>query len=345
MGKESRHNLELNTAGSADFVGDKGWLFKETKALLDLGVIVTLSGDCPFMNKLIGADDFSPNEMGIWVDVKETDLAECLKKHEKTLDALELQRDSNGIPFVPTAELMNDLNDIGCILPKSTDSQGYRTGVSIPFRDTVPKNALICLTDVTHIVPDACHGCSRQAEKDLKLFIELLLEAENRSDHVRKLKANINARNVQNSTFNIHFKDGKTILTATKVVDIKLCGQDARLIYSPAALVEKCDLFEGVLLHGKCVVESTHISAKILKDLHGYESPLVPLQLFENGITGYSERAIGDLMMLSAHNYFQFCRDPNNTTKNIEELVKWVETYFQCNQILFDKTKWNTPYK
>lgn len=309
VGKDSRFNIESN-CGSGVYVGERGWLFEETKALSDLGCVVTLSGDCPFLNRMLGVDDSGSHEMGIWLDKNEL---------------------------------------ASKITPLSTDKLGYRTGIKLPLRTELPSRSLIYLKDVAHVVPDVCHAGPRMCEKDMKLFFDKFLNAGNRVDHIRKLIANINSRNVKNNEFTVNFEHGN-VYTSKKVGDISFCGEDSRVIYAPASLVGEPDgLFEGVLRHDICVVVSSHVSVKIIKELHKGLPSDVRLQLFKindsSTIEGLSERAVGDLMMLSAHNFFTFCRDPTKNLSDISELETWIETYFQCNLILFGDLKWTTPYK
>ena len=53
IGKDSRYNLERNIGWTT--VGDQtsGWLYKETETLSRMGCSVTLSGDSPFLHRIL----------------------------------------------------------------------------------------------------------------------------------------------------------------------------------------------------------------------------------------------------------------------------------------------------
>ena len=69
LGKDTRYNMEINLL-SFDVVGEKGWLYKETKYLVDvLKVHLTVSGDTPWLNRLLTCfanDSGMLSRIGIW---------------------------------------------------------------------------------------------------------------------------------------------------------------------------------------------------------------------------------------------------------------------------------------
>ena len=178
IGKDNRINLERN-CGTEKIFGDDGWLKVETRHLVQvLGVKLTLSGDTPFLAKLVSAADSSViSFMGIWIpDPDMKDLNVVLRAHGVAAHTYENRK----FPLEPSKELVNDLRDIDGITPRATDTRGYRTGIQLKFRKQLPKDSLIHVESATCICPDACHAASRQAEKDVKLISEYILEKKTR---------------------------------------------------------------------------------------------------------------------------------------------------------------------
>ena len=69
-------------------VGEKGWLFNETRILVEeLGVILTVSGDTPWMNRLVSGKDSDASCLtgaGLWI--RDPPDADNLHKNELFTD-------------------------------------------------------------------------------------------------------------------------------------------------------------------------------------------------------------------------------------------------------------------
>lgn len=81
-------------------------------------------------------------------------------------------------------------------------------------------------------------------------------------------------------------------------------------------------------------------AVRILQQLH----PTINTTTFE-GITGLSEADAGRWLFMSLKNIMHFVRDPTKTREHVDELILWVETYYQVTILLFNRSKAFTPYK
>ncbi len=83
LGKDTRVNMELNL-GSDTVVGEKGWLYRETSALVGLGVKITLSGDTPWLLRLVNGNSSekkdSLSNISLYVTDPDPDLVATAEK-------------------------------------------------------------------------------------------------------------------------------------------------------------------------------------------------------------------------------------------------------------------------
>ena len=119
IGKDSRYNLESNIGWTT--VGDQtsGWLYKETETRSRMGCSITLSGDCPFLHRLVcGITGESSNE------------------HR------------SGLPMYIAPESAKSYG------PFSVSATGRRIDLDIPIRTTIPESSLIWLPSTCAVCPE-----------------------------------------------------------------------------------------------------------------------------------------------------------------------------------------------
>ncbi len=185
-GKDSWINMERNLT-SFDVVGKRGWLYNETKHLVDdLKVHLTISGDTPWLSKLVlgfGHDCQVLSSVAIWYpNPPEVEIEAVCDKHKISRKDLEKTEHSN--------QLQADLLEIDCVLPQIARN-GYRTQIQTSINIPLPTTAFIYLPDRSFICQDGFHSSVRIMEKDIKLISEYLLE-KGRLDHFKSLESNIN---------------------------------------------------------------------------------------------------------------------------------------------------------
>jgi hypothetical protein len=369
-GKDDRENLEKN-CGSFGMAGGQGWFFIESKQLVEEEkVILTLTGDMPFMYKLVlgtdeGNDFSSKSKAAMWIpdppQVNEKTAA-VVAKYENMLEKdVGVVRDL-GAQYLPKV-VQDELTKVGVILP-NVSKDGFRTKVVLNLEQPMPESSLVYLRSRAYISLDFLHGSIRISEKDLKLIVELLLTSF-RYEHFKEFERNLNNRAVNSQQFAFTFAG--TLANATTVDDIKLCGEDSRVIIATLKDLKgsdvTCDLLEGVFCRKKICLNNNAVSTDIIMMLHagtdiiqelgmtpvfsqgevGPEGP--PEGGVPPGVWGLSERTVGDLLFYAHNEISKFCRDPTKTVKDVKILEKWIDTYYHCNMLLFPIQRAFTPYK
>ncbi len=127
--------METNL-GSFDIVAERGWLYNETRILVvDRKVKLTLSGDTPFLNRIVTGfqSDATPSKALIWVP-------DTMKPDETCHLGYRTNKDLADFLATP-----------------------------------LPEPTLIYLENRGHVVPDPAHAAPRTVEKDIKLIAEHLL--------------------------------------------------------------------------------------------------------------------------------------------------------------------------
>ena len=110
---------------------ETGWLYKQTKELSTQEVVVTYSGDNPFLYRLILAIDSDasnqyPSDLALYVGSEK---------------------------YLPT-----DVDDY----------TGMRHNLKAPSRKEIPQNSLVYLEDIRCVMPDVTHLITRCVESDLR---------------------------------------------------------------------------------------------------------------------------------------------------------------------------------
>ncbi len=144
--KDTRINLERNL-GSFEVIGETGWLMEETRELVNKKAIVTLSGDAPYLNRLIGgysSDLRFKSYAPLWI--------------------------SETIGFMQTADHSGYRTDIDLIGNDENDESDHI------IRRPLPDTSLIHVPSSAYVCPDAHHANTRSVEKDLKCVAEHLLQ-------------------------------------------------------------------------------------------------------------------------------------------------------------------------
>ncbi len=210
-GHDSRFVLENSIGWTVVGKQESGWLYQETKQLVEMGVKVSYSGDQPFLLKL---------GLGITKD----DVKEYPSK-------------------IPLYVGKNSTHT-----PLSTDSATkHRTKLSTPFITEIPKRALTYIRDIRCVCPDATHGIIRCVEGDLRKICDCIIAgkpSEAKSLAVERLEKNLTEREVKLPYFKLNIQKNKCLQKS-------LSGREAltaiadRIELSATGKVQS-DLFDGV---------------------------------------------------------------------------------------------------
>lgn len=348
-GKDSSVNMERNL-GSFSIAGEKGWLFDEMKMLAEqFKVHLTLSGDVPWISRLCqrgGTDDQALSTAPIWLpDPEPKVLDDLLKANNTTRTDIITKR----IP----PKIQRELCRIGCVLPhqafygeRGDQRNGYRTKIDVPVTNTtINEFSMAYVPNASHICPDGFHQTVRNVEKDVKLAAEYLLE-KHRLENLKQLESNINDRDVKHPKFSFPFKDRQTVQNAKRIGELKLSGEDAKVILANESELEGSGagaLFENVFYYDRaCPRPLNPLSFEVVMGLQ----PDLPTITPDDCTTPtLSERTLIELMFKSHNEIVKFYRNPKKSKDNVEELEKWVELYFQANMMLFPVDSAFTGYK
>jgi hypothetical protein len=169
-GKDTRFALEENIGWTVLGQQYSGWLFKQTLALDEAGVILTYSGDVPFMMRLVtpfANDDVHSSRTALYVDPSSNFTATTVD--EETQERL------------PAA---------------------------IPFRKELPSQSLVFMRHVGQACPDITHMMIRLVEFDLRKMCQLLLETLHpyADSAVRALESNLSDRQIKEPSFEFNIE-------------------------------------------------------------------------------------------------------------------------------------------
>lgn len=119
FGKDSRYNMEKNIGWTVVGEQKSSWLYMETKTLSSFGCLITLSGDSPFVHRIVcgitgESSNVSPSEIPMYV---------------------ESENEEKYGPFAVSAT-------------------GRRIDLLIPLRETLPETSLIWLPNTCAVCPD-----------------------------------------------------------------------------------------------------------------------------------------------------------------------------------------------
>lgn len=326
-GKDNRYNMEENVGWST--IGDQttAWLYQQTRELHSEGVKIVISGDSPYVSRLI-------------VGVSNDDSAE-----------------SRMAAYVPKGT--NFTTD-------EVDSRTFfRTDVIVPFWTELPRTSLVYIESVGQICPDPTHLLIRCAEFDLARMAKLLIARKSPYDEkpVAILERNLNDREVKAPHF--HFVINKKDKNEATVASLSFSGRDAicatadlQLLQEPHRHAEDmlpsaeveirderdiCELYEGVWTN-EVTNDIDSQEVKALKSL-GYAS------LFDKDVNGNVSPADGhfallyDLSELLRSSLWKCSTLLRSKTKFEKEQFKNAsETYYQVSKLLFG-SKGISPYK
>ena len=136
--------MEQNLGPTEVGVQKSGWLYQQTKALVEeYKVNLTLSGDQPFVMRLVNGDNVEDNsKCAIYVG-KKSSICFSVKDGKKVFQ-----------PFLSSTVDPNTKK---------------RTTLDIPWQ-LLPSTSLIYLDDIRRVCVDTCHGITRMVENDLQKF-------------------------------------------------------------------------------------------------------------------------------------------------------------------------------
>ena len=315
-GKDSRYAMEQNFGPAILGNQESGWLYRQTKELQKLGVIITYSGDSPFLARLV---------LGISI--------EHCNEHPSQIPVYVCEEN-----FLPTCCSAID---------------GRRTSLKVPFRQNVPREALSSIVDVRTVCPDAVHMITRCTENDIRKVAQKVINDKHPWDalSLQRFEENLTSREAKRPSFQfnvIHKNIGKTPGT---VGPISLAGSNALTIIAETEELRDAhfgkisNLYEGVwtteLLLGS--EDGYNLgAAKVLKSLHPH---LFDKKDHKNPRNQEKYMSMHDACELLRHSLNQ-CAIllRSQGVFDVDTYKRWAETYFQINLLLFGQ-KGLSPYK
>lgn len=315
-GKDSRFALEQNIGPSV--AGDQcsGWLFQQTKQLQEKGVILTISGDSPFLLRLI---------LGI-----------STERTSQTRSQLPL--------YIPS-------NEESC-LPTTCDSQsGFRTKVEIPFRTMLPIESLVYLKDIRQVCPDITHCITRCVESDLKKLATEILTIKHpwEKESIRVFEKNLTMREIKKPKFEFKISESKSGRHKCTVGQISLSGTAALTAIADKvelmeASPEMTDIFDGIWKDDELIDGSNDISHNCVKVLQSLHENLFNKSTRHDKPDRYMSWNDGcQLLRKSLNNCVIMLRNSKEGL-DLTEFTKWAETYYQASIMLLGE-EGLTPYK
>lgn len=234
-GKDSRFNLEQNIGWTSCGDQETSWLYQQTKKLSELGCHLTLSGDSPFLLRLV-------------MDINKENCKEY----------------PSWLPLY--------VGDTNAIVPTSTDPEtGFRTKLHIPFKTDLPTKSLVFLESTKAICPDVTHMTTRNVENDLRKMVDKIISEKlpkGRDHAIKTLEDNINRRDVKRPRFGFTVKK-------LKAEPVSLGGREALVIIADTselsgASEEIVPIFEGVWNQDEILAGNpdTDNCLKVLRKFH-----------------------------------------------------------------------------
>ena len=310
-GKDSRFAMEQNLGPTLAGVQESGWLFNKTLELSNRGVKLTYSGDSPFLIRLV---------LGI---TNETSTPSKIPLH------------------VTDSEYTPTLCD-----PET----GLRSDVVVPFRTDLPRSSLVYFESVQSICPDVTHMTTRCVENDIQKIAQKIIR-EKYPHHdlaIRQLEENLTRRDAKRPyfQFNITHKSGSLIGT---VGPVSLAGSNALAVIADKEELSDAkdgsigDLYQDVWDPTDLILGSEG-DVPCVKVLRSWYPELFikdnPKQI------GSSDKFISAYdaceLLRSSLNQCVLCLRAEEF--NCGTFVKWAETYYQINILLFGHAGL-TPYK
>lgn len=331
VGADKRINLE-NNLGSSTTLGKPGFLYNQTKKLIELGAIITCSGDSPFLLRLLTSNlsdsSSSYSKMELFVADPTSDM---LAKN--VLDPLKVGKPKK-FRVQDHPDFKTNMEAAGVVFPQTVHKvSGRRTDLSIKLIVDLHRDSLICLKNNLCILPDSLHAMCRILEHDLKMHGQFLLDGKC-FRLLQRLVRNVTVRDVRN--FNLVPSEGTSTISQPTIT-----GKQARVILEPAKNLRSngssayvCSIFQGVFTYDKRVPCETTIAinaAKVLTELHP-SITVDNLHDFDKNGPGISRRALAELHLNSLSNIIQILRKGSMV---IDIYKNWVEMYYQATLLLF----------
>jgi hypothetical protein len=237
LGKDTRYVLEKNIG--CEVLGNQrsGWLFSQTEQLTNLGVIVSYSGDAPFIERItqgLVLSEYVVSKLSVYID----------DHHEYTTTTVN----------------------------KET---GLRTDVHIPFSEKCPPQSLMYYDSPRSICPDIVHMTIRCVEHDLRKIAQkiLKLKAPFGEESIRQLEMNLTERDIKSPSFEFIKERSKDELLAN-IGSVSLSGIEALAAIADHEEFEGTDkpvppLYSGVWSDREMCIESSSRAGDVLRGL-GY---------------------------------------------------------------------------
>ena len=321
-GHDSRFAMEQNLGPTQVGVQKSGWLYQQTKTLVeDYKVKLTLSGDQPFVMRLVNGDNVEDDsKCAIYVG-KKSSIGFDVKDGKKVFQ-----------PFLSTT-----------VDPKTKK----RTTLNIPWQ-VLPSTSLVYLDDIRRVCVDTCHGITRMVENDLQKFCNLLIETRGKTIYtvLNLFESNLTERGVKEPRFRFNINTSKNGPTSCN--SVSLSGKEALLAIahrdefgSDSGI--QSNLFDNVFKENEYLVGHP-ANLETLKLCH--KTLFKHEVLLEDKTKRYlmSKYDAAELWRQSLNNMNIILRGSKNgfPQKLIDEYNFWAETYYHISMAFFGEV---TPYK
>ena len=237
-GGDSRFNLEQNIGCSVVGEQSTSWLYQQTKALYDSGVMLTFSDDQPFILKLFFG---------------------------KTKDDAKLAHVSKMSLYVSDDSFT----------PLKIGETDRRMDSKAKIRQELPEDALAFAPTSAAICPDVTHGMIRCVKLDLKKWVNKLINVKGggclQEESIHQLEKNISERDVKRPYFSFNLTgkgEGKRCLQISlSELEAAVIIADAKELQGTGTQIGK--LFEGVWNEKELLTVSNNINLNwAKKELH-----------------------------------------------------------------------------
>ena len=315
VGHDSRWLLEKNVGYSILGEQESSWLYRQTKELYEAGVLITYSGDQPFLNRLF---------IGTSTDHMQSE--ECQSK-------------------MPMYMEPND----NTIRPETVNEKsGERCDVPIPFRVGIPTESLTHLRDIRTVCLDGTHAITRCVEGDIRKFMEIkVLQLEDNAATVDFIQGNFERNLTERGWKPPAFRFSDVDKRNKKCGPISLSGAEAITgIAEMSELAEagvQHELFQDVFTENKTVGSlngSKGNSMSVLKRLHpdSFQNVEKPEQMRLLDAAELWRKSLNQVtILIRTRRKF--------TEQDLIDYKYWVEIYYQISIVLFDVKLGLTPYK
>ena len=314
--------MEQNLGPTEVGVQKSGWLYQQTKALVEeYKVNLTLSGDQPFVMRLVNGDNVEDNsKCAIYVG-KKSSICFSVKDGKKVFQ-----------PFLSSTVDPNTKK---------------RTTLDIPWQ-LLPSTSLIYLDDIRRVCVDTCHGITRMVENDLQKFCNQLVETRGKTIYtvLNLFESNLTERGVKEPRFRFNIITSKSGPTSCN--SVSLSGKEALLViahrdeFGSESGIQR-NLFDGVFKENEYLAghpANLEILQMYHKKLFKHE------EILQDKTNRYlmSKYDAAELWRQSLNNMNIILRGSKNgfPQELIDEYNFWAETYYHISMAFFGEV---TPYK